>query len=171
MTAADDVLARRLVAARLLAFGRLAPRRNRMTATRGAAFTTTMGMVNRVHHNAANMRALAEPAIAARLGNSDIRVVGVRHGANRRHAGARHHALLTRRKAEKRITTVTAYQLHIGTSGTSDLAALARLHLDIVHDRADRDVLKRHCIARLHVHAVARNDLVASRNALRRKDI
>src|SRR5690554_2681028 len=171
MTAADDVLARRLVAARLLALGRLAPGRDRMTATRGTAFTTTMGMVNRVHHNAANMRTLAEPAITARLRDGDVRVVGVRHGANRRHAGTRHHALLARRKAEKRITTVAAHDLHIGTSGTGDLTALARLHLHIVHDRADGDVLKRHRIARLHVNAVTRDHPIASRDTLRREDV
>jgi hypothetical protein len=36
--------------------------RNRVTTTRGAAFTTAVRMVDRVHDDAAVMRTLAEPA-------------------------------------------------------------------------------------------------------------
>src|SRR5690606_37145415 len=49
VTAANDELVRRLVAAGLLALGRLAPWGHRMTATRSAAFTTTMRVIDRVH--------------------------------------------------------------------------------------------------------------------------
>src|SRR5690606_28726979 len=58
VTAANDELVRSLVAARTLALGRLAPRRNRMTATGGTAFTTTMRVVDRVHGHTAVDRLL-----------------------------------------------------------------------------------------------------------------
>src|SRR5581483_3968283 len=54
-----------LVLARLLALGREAPGRNRMTAAGGAAFAAAVRMVDRVHRHAAVMRLLAHPALAA----------------------------------------------------------------------------------------------------------
>src|SRR3979409_1930968 len=56
----------RLVRTRLLALGRLAPRRDRVTAARGAAFAAAVRMVDRGHDDAAGMRAPPEPAGAAR---------------------------------------------------------------------------------------------------------
>src|SRR5690606_33015733 len=54
---------------------------------------------------------------------------------------------------------------------TGDLAALARLHLDVVADRADRHLAEQHRVARLHVDAFAGDDLVARGHALRREDV
>src|SRR3982750_348019 len=68
-----------LVAARLLAFGRLAPRRHRMASARATAFAAAKRMIDRVHRNAAVVRTAAHPALAAGLANRDVHVVGVRH--------------------------------------------------------------------------------------------
>src|SRR5665213_4424513 len=54
-----------LVVARLVAARRLAPRRHRMASARGLAFAATVRVIDRVHRNAAVMRALAHPALAA----------------------------------------------------------------------------------------------------------
>src|SRR4051812_20997525 len=54
--AADDQAVRPLVAARLMALGRLTPGRNRMTAAGAAAFAAAEGVIDRVHHNAAVVR-------------------------------------------------------------------------------------------------------------------
>src|SRR6185312_7619256 len=51
-----------LVAARLVALGRLTPRRHRMASARGLAFTTAVRMVDRVHHHAAHGGTDALPA-------------------------------------------------------------------------------------------------------------
>src|ERR1700710_1640735 len=57
LVAADEnELVSRLIRTRLLALGRLAPWRHRMTATRGAAFAAAMRMVHRVHGDAAVVR-------------------------------------------------------------------------------------------------------------------
>ena len=57
-----DETIRLLVLARLVALGRHAPRGDRVATARGAAFAAAMRMVDRVHGDAAHMRALAEPA-------------------------------------------------------------------------------------------------------------
>src|SRR5690606_24267338 len=74
MTRAQDELVGRLVGPRLLALGRLAPGGHRVAAARGAAFAAAMGMVDRVHGDAAIVRALAEPDLAARLAEIDVGV-------------------------------------------------------------------------------------------------
>src|SRR5690606_39599281 len=80
MARAHDELVGRLVGPGALALGGLAPRRDRMTAARGAAFTTAVRVVDRIHCDAAVVRTLAAPARAAGLAGVDVAVVGVGHG-------------------------------------------------------------------------------------------
>src|SRR5438128_11635816 len=96
MTATDDQLVRRLVLAGLLALGRLAPRGDRMTAARGAAFAAAVRMVDRVHGDAAVMRFAAEPAITTGLADRDIHVIRIGHRTDRPGAAAVNQALLAR---------------------------------------------------------------------------
>ncbi len=87
--AADDELIRgRLLRPGLVALGRLAPRRHRVTAAGGLAFTTTERVVDRVHGHAAHVRTLAQPAAAAGLADRHVLVVEVADLADRR-AGTR----------------------------------------------------------------------------------
>src|SRR5882757_6684344 len=83
----------RLVRPRLLALGRLAPWRHRMTAARGAAFAAAMGMVDRVHGDAAVVRLAAEPTVATGLANRNVHMVRVRHRADGAGAAAVNQAL------------------------------------------------------------------------------
>jgi hypothetical protein len=62
-------------------------------------------------------------------------------------------------------------QLHAGAGGTRDLRALARLHLDAMHRRTDRDVAQRQGVAGLDRRIAARDHLVAGLQALRRDDV
>src|SRR3954465_9848448 len=68
VTRPDDELVGRLVVTSAGALGRLAPRSDWVTAAGGPAFTTAVRVVDRVLRDAAGQRALAEPAVAARLG-------------------------------------------------------------------------------------------------------
>ena len=64
-----------------------------------------------------------------------------------------------------------AVKLRGAAGAARQLAALAGLQLDVVHDRADRDVAQRHGIARLDRRIGARADLVAGLHALGREDV
>src|SRR5882762_5303888 len=127
MARAQDELVGRLVGPRLLALGRLAPGRDRMTATRGAAFAAAVRMIDRVHDDATHMRATTEPARPAGLAYHDILVVRVAHRAHRRQAFARHDTHFTRIQLELGIARVLADQLGVGAGGTGHLAAAAFL--------------------------------------------
>src|SRR4029453_7263418 len=139
-TAADDELVRRLVLAGLLALGRLAPRGDRVAAARGAAFAAAVRMGGRVHDDAAVMRTPAHPAGAARLADRDVHVIGVRHRTNGGAATAVHQALLARVELDLGVTRVLAYELGVGAGRTRQLAALADLQLDVMHDGTHRHV-------------------------------
>src|SRR5580693_2790243 len=82
MPRCDDELVGGLVRTGLLALGRLAPGADRMTAARRLAFAATMGMIDRVHGDAAVVRHAAEPAAAARLSERGVHVIRIRHRAN-----------------------------------------------------------------------------------------
>src|SRR5271168_1056233 len=136
--AADhDEFAGALVLAGLLAPGRLAPRRHRMTA---ATRAPAERMVDRIHRLAADVTAPALPARAAGLADRDVHVVRVRHRADRRDAAAMDEPLLAGIEPHDHVGAVTTDELRIGTGRARDLAALADLELDIVHDGADRNV-------------------------------
>src|SRR5262245_33358937 len=86
MAAADDHARGLLVATRLVSLGRLAPWAHRMPAAGGAALAAAVRMVDRVHGDAAIVRAPPLPAATAGLAVIGVLMVGVRHGTDRGHA-------------------------------------------------------------------------------------
>src|SRR6185503_17789005 len=66
-----------LVVARLVAAGRLAPRSHRVTPAGRFAFTAAMRVIDRVHRNAAIVRAPAEPAASACFAERNVFVIAV----------------------------------------------------------------------------------------------
>src|SRR5688572_17534090 len=95
MTRAHDHLVGRLVRPGALALGRLAPRCHRMATTGGAAFTTAVRMVDRVHDDTAVMRTLAAPNGTTGLAVVDVGVIRVGDRADRSKAGAMNETLFT----------------------------------------------------------------------------
>ena len=77
---------RALVAARLVALGRHAPRRHRMPAAGRLAFAAAERVIDRVHRDAAHVRPLAQPAAAAGLADRHVLVVDVADLADGREA-------------------------------------------------------------------------------------
>ena len=98
-------------------------------------------------------------------------MVRIRDRADGGEALAVDQTLLARVQAEDHVTLVAADDLGVGARRTRDRAALADFHLDIVDDRADRDVGDRHRVARLNVDLLARDHLVADRQTLRGEDV
>ena len=65
-----------------------------VTAAGGSAFTTAVGVVDRVHGDAANVRTPAHVTNAAGLAEVLVHVVGVGNRADRGHAAIQNHAHL-----------------------------------------------------------------------------
>src|SRR6201994_1899044 len=124
----------RLVRPRLLALGRLAPWRHRMTAAPGAALAAAVRMVDRVHGDAAVVRLAAEPAVAAGLADRNVHVIRIGHRADGPGAAAVNQALLAPGQADDDVVLVAADQLGIGAGGARELAAFADLQFDVVDD-------------------------------------
>src|ERR1043165_1845601 len=135
VAARHDEFLRLLVGAGLLALGRVAPRRHRVTAARGAAFAAAVRVIDRVHRNAAVVRTAAEPALAAGLADRGVHVVRVRHRADRRHALAENQALLAGIEPHDDVVRVAADDLRVRAGRTRELPALADLELAVLPDR------------------------------------
>ena len=133
----------RLLGARLVALGRLAPRRTGVTAAGRTALAAAHRVIDRVHRDAAHVRALAEPTRAPRLADRLVLVFGVADLADRGHAADVDHAHLAARQAQRGVVALARHQLGAGAGRAHELRALARLHLDAVDDRAERDVRER----------------------------
>ena len=88
-------------------------------------------------------------------------MVRVGNRAHRRIALAVNKPLFARVEAHNDVALIATDVLSVGTGRTRDLPAGARLHLDIVHDGADRHRGQRHGIAGLHVDLGASDHLIA----------
>src|SRR5262245_29517675 len=149
----------------------LAPRRDRVATTGGLALATAVRVVDRVHDDTADGRALALPPHPAGLAPVDVRLLGVADLAD---GGAAAHvdvAHLAGRHAQLRAAALLGDQLGRDAGRAGDLGAATRTQLDAVHGRADRDVAQRQVVAGLDVGARAGLDGTALAQALRRDDV
>src|SRR5436190_4643821 len=112
VTAAHDHHVGALVATRLVALGRRAPRRDRMAAAVG---TPAMRMVDRIHRDAAHRRADAAPALRTGLADRAQAVLLVAHFADRGPTVDVHAADLAGAQSDLRVDAFTREQLHAGT--------------------------------------------------------
>src|SRR5579863_4340242 len=90
-----------LVVARLESTGWLAPRSHRVPAARSFTFAAAMRMIDRVHRNAAIVRALAQPALTSRLAERNVFVIAVADNADRRHTFGGNAANFTGRQLQE----------------------------------------------------------------------
>src|SRR5688500_8933115 len=140
-------------------------------ALAGLGLATTVRVIDRVHGGAADGRLDAAPALGARLAQLLEVVLVVADFADGRAALVRYLAHLARAQAQHRVDAFAGDQLHAGAGGTRQLRALARLHLDAMHRRADRDVAQRQRVADLDRRVAAGDHLVAALQALGGDDV
>src|SRR5690606_7470019 len=173
LAAADDVFVRSfLLVPRLEAERRFAPRRHRrLAADRRLALAAAVRVVHRVHDGTADRRASAEPAAAAGLADLDQLVVFVADGTDGGAARAENAAHFARRQAHDHVAAFLAEQLGFRAGRPDELAAFARLQLDVVDDGADGDVFQRQRVADLDVGLRPGFDHIAHLETLRRDDV
>src|SRR4249919_3112848 len=155
----------------LVTLGRLAPRRHRVTTTRGLAFAAAQRMIDRIHRDAADVRSLAEPSAPAGLPDRHVLVIDVADLTHRRQALDVDLADLAGGHLDRRILAFLRDDLDGRARAAGDLTAFARPQLDVVHHRSERHVLERQGVARQDVDAGARHDRVADLHARRLQDV
>src|SRR4029078_1973646 len=171
LPAADDHAVGSLVATRLIALARRAPGRHRMVPAAAAVGASTHRVVDRIHADAAHRRADAAPAVGAGLADRTQAVLFVADFADDRAAIDVHLADFAGAKPQLRVDAFTREQLRGSAGRTRDLRALALLHLDAMHRRADRNVAQRQAVTRLDCGFDARHQRCAHGDATRRDDV
>src|SRR5215212_6494854 len=149
----------------------LAPRRHRVTTTRGLALATTVRVVDRVHDHTTDGRALALPAHAAGLAPVDVRLLGIADLADGGAAADVDVAHLAGRHPQLGARAFLRDELCADAGRAGDLGTATGPELDAVDRRTDRDVAQRQVVARLDVGADARLDRGALLHAHRRDDV
>src|SRR5262249_54979526 len=147
------------------------PRRHRVPAAGALALATTQRVVDRVHGDATGVRALALPTVPARLADRDQPGFAVADRADGGPAVDRDAAHLGGGQAEGGHHPLLGDELDRATRAAAHLGAGARLHLDVVHGRADRDVAQRHRVADADLGALAALHHVAHVEAGRGEDV
>src|SRR5690349_14304830 len=149
----------------------LAPRGHRVATTGGLALATTVRVVDGVHHDTADGRALALPAHAAGLAPVDIGLLGVADLTDGGAAADVDVAHLARRHPQLGAGALLGDELGAVAGGTGDLGTATGPELDAVDRRTDRDVAQRQVVARLDVSRRARLDRGALAHPERRDDV
>ena len=112
--------------ARPVAERRLAPRGHRVAARGVVRLAAAVRMVDGVHRHAAGLRAAALVALAPRLAELDVLVLGVRERADGGAALGAHHPHLRRRQPQGDHRALLGDELDRGPGGAAEAAALAR---------------------------------------------
>src|ERR1700722_6992413 len=118
--APDDEFVTGLVRVSGAAF-RLTPRADRVTTTGGLTLTTTVRVVDRVHDNTTDGRALALPPHTTGLAPVDVRLLSVAHHAHCCAAADVYPADLTAGHAQRRVAALLAEQLNARPGRTCQL--------------------------------------------------
>src|SRR5690606_28895513 len=111
LTAANEHRFRPLVVPRLVALGRHAPRRYRMTAAGRAPLAAAVRVIDRVHRDAAHSRPHAPPPLRAGLAELAEVVLVVADLADRRAAVHVHLAHLARTQPQRGVSTLACDDL------------------------------------------------------------
>src|SRR4051812_29845601 len=101
-----------------------------MAAALGAAFTTAVRVVDRVHCGAADVGANALPPIAARLADHHIHRVGVADLADRRPAISRDAANFSAGQSDLSPTCFAGHERGGRAGGSAEASTASGLHLD-----------------------------------------
>src|SRR3954451_9358498 len=129
----------------------LAPRADRVTTTGGLALATAVRVVDGVHDDTADGRALALPPHPAGLAPVDVRLLGVADLTDGGAAADVDEAHLTGRHAQRGARALLGDQLRGVAGRAGDLGTAAGTQLDAVDRRTDRDVAQRQVVADLDV--------------------
>jgi hypothetical protein len=142
-----------------------------MTATRSLAFTTTEWVINRVHSDAAGLRADALPAVTTCLTNREELKLCVTNLADGGSRICRNPSHLSRRKPQRSIYLVATYELNTHTRTSGYLASLAWAQLYIVDYGADWYRTQRQSITNRDIGPNSGLDLIADLQPTRGEDI
>src|SRR3954451_1614000 len=170
--ATDDVAVGRLVLLTgAVAQRRHAPRGHRGATRRRGALAAAVRVVDRGHGRAARLRAHAHVTLAAGLADLDVLVVGVADHADGGAAVRAHQAHLAGGQAQRRHVALLRHELDAHAGRATELAAAARLELDVVHDGARRHVAQRQRVAHGDLRRRARHHGRAHLEAGRSQDV
>ena len=107
-----------------------------MAPSRSPTFSSAVGMINRIHHNSTDLGAAAQEASPTRFPQGNLSMIQVAHLTHSRAATIQDHTDFARGKLDLHIAFFLGHQLTVSPRGTYDLAALADLHLYVVHHRS-----------------------------------
>jgi hypothetical protein len=142
-----------------------------VATTSSTSFTTTMGVIDRVHRNATNMWAATEVTRTSSLTQVQVAVIRIAHAAYRSTALDMDFTDFTGRQLKQSVAALLRLKLCTRSSGADHLATLSWLQLDVVQDGTQWDVLQLQCIARLNIRVSRTYNLVSDIQLVGAKDI
>src|SRR5215831_46007 len=166
-----DVAVRRpRTPAGLVPLGGPTPGRHRVIAL-ALALATAHRMVDGIHHSAPHGGTESLPANPASLADRDVLVIQIADLSDRRHAVELDLADLAGGQLDVGVIALLGQELGQGAGAPAELAALAGLELDVVHERAERDIPDGQGIARQDIRLRPGHDHVAGLEPERRDDV
>ena len=101
-------------------------------------FATSVGMIDRIHYDAADVRAATQPAIAPCLPNCDVLMIQISNLPDSRHAGGQNPAHFPGLKPNLHVVAITAHHLGSSSCTPNELTAFAWLQFDVMNCCTER---------------------------------
>ncbi len=142
-----------------------------MPTSGSTSLATAMGMIHRVHCNAANFRPLAKPARTPCLAQTDLFVVYVSNLTYRGITILKNHTHFTRGKFYLGIAALFCHKLGECTSTSRKLSAFSKFEFYIMNDRTKRNSFQGQSITRLNICFRTADNSIAHLQIKRGQDI
>src|SRR5262245_14658242 len=142
-----------------------------MAPTGRLAFSATEWVIDRIHGHAAYVRPLPQPSVSAGPPDRYVLVLDVSDLSNRGETLDKDMANFARRHLDRCVFAFFGDELNGGSRAPGDLAALARLELHVVDQRAERDVFQRQRVPWQDVDVWPGHDRIADLEASWLQDV
>lgn len=142
-----------------------------MSSPRCLAFTTTHGMINRVHGDTTHPRPTPQPSPPTRLSQGDVFVALVAHLTDRGLTLRQDHVYLTGRQFDVGISPFLGHQLGKASRAPHQLSTSPRSKLDVVDLGACGNIAKRQHVTGGNIRFLTRHHRIAHDDLVGRNDV
>lgn len=137
-----------------------------MSSTGRFSFTTTHGMIHRVHGNTPNLGTPAPPSVGPGFTQRNVFMVEIPNLSHRCPTADMHPANLTRGQLDLGILTLLGHELRGGTGAACQLSPFSRSQLDVVNDRSKGNVNEWQTVSSHNIDAAPGHDRIAGTYSL-----
>ena len=138
-----------------------------MPSTRTLSFTTTHGMINRIHGDTANMGPFSYPSGATGLAKFLALMLAIPYLTDTCTTKPVKFSHFPRRQSDQNVLSFLGHQLCRRSCTPNKLGSFPNFHLDIMDDGTQRYICHRQAVSWLNINVISCHNLISDGDAIR----